>query len=101
MPLETPGGEQIRDYSHLYSSFWQIFVSFQLDPKLDINFQARDARNMFATFVSLFEQSSLLNKHQFDLAPTEKAYSDFAQLPKFDLGEANEGREGLVAAALA
>lgn len=42
------------DYSHLYSSFFDIFVGFQTDPKqFDHNYCMREARNVYASFVNL------------------------------------------------
>jgi hypothetical protein len=69
----------ILDYSHLYSNFYDIFTGFQLDPKnFNLNFQIRETRSVFASFVNLMESNALLmnQKVKFDLHPLEKGYKD-------------------------
>ena len=67
------------DYSHLYTNFYDIFTGFQLDPKnFNLNFQVRETRSVFASFVNLMESNALLmnQKVKFDLHPLEKGYKD-------------------------
>lgn len=57
------------DYSHLYKSFYDIFVGQILDPKnFDLNFVMRETRNMYASFVNIMDSNALLmkKKHNFD-----------------------------------
>lgn len=44
------------DYSHLYNSFFDIFVGHQTDPKqFDLTYAMRENRNVYASFVNLME----------------------------------------------
>ncbi len=68
------------DYSHLYSSFFDIFVGHQTDPKqFDTNFAVRETRNIYASFVNLMEGAHAIvmqHKVKFDANPLEKAYRE-------------------------
>ena len=70
--------EQIKDYSHLYRNFYDIFVGHHIDQKgFDLNFAVRDTRNVYASFVNLMENNILMqNKHKFDKNPLERGYSN-------------------------
>ncbi len=51
---DLAGGVAVQDYSHLYKSFYDIFVGGILEPKtFDLQFVVRDTRNTYAQFVSL------------------------------------------------
>lgn len=44
------------DYTHLFSSFFDIFVGHQTDPKsFEMNYVMRENRNVYASFVNLME----------------------------------------------
>jgi hypothetical protein len=59
-----PGGMQVVDYSHLYKSFYDIFVGQVLEPKtFDLQFVVRDTRNTYAQFVSLMTMDMKRNKY--------------------------------------
>ena len=78
-PPKAKLDEQVVDYSHLYNSFYDIFVGFQQEPKVfDLNFCVRDTRNCYATFVNLIDSNALAmkNPHQFSANPLEKGYKD-------------------------
>ena len=68
------------DYSHLYSSFFDIFVGHQTEPKsFDLSFAMRENRNVYASFVNLMEGAHAVQMQQkvkFDANPLEKAYRD-------------------------
>jgi hypothetical protein len=69
------------DYSHLYKSFYDIFVGQVLEPKtFDLQFVVRDTRNTYAQFVSLMTIDQKRNKYQFDQAPLEKSSNDYMQM---------------------
>ncbi len=52
------------DYSHLYKSFYDIFVGQVLEPKtFDLQFVVRDTRNTYAQFVSLMTIDQKRNKY--------------------------------------
>ena len=74
------------DYSHLYSSFYDIFVSHQTDPKqFDPQYVMRECRTIYASFVSLMEGSQMIllqNKVKFDANPLEKAFRDHKESKK-------------------
>ena len=68
------------DYTHLYSSFFDIFVGHQTDQKyFDIAYAMRENRNVYASFVNLMEGAlavQMQQKIKFDANPLEKAYRD-------------------------
>ena len=68
------------DYSHLYRSFYDIFVGCNNDTKgFELNFAVRECRNINANFVNLMESNLMLaGKHKFEKHPLEKGYKDFA-----------------------
>lgn len=73
---ELAGGLAVQDYSHLYKSFYDIFVGQILEPKtFDLAFVVRDTRNTYAQFVSLMSIDK--KKYHFDQAPLEKSLHDF------------------------
>lgn len=93
--------EGIKDYSKIFSSFYDIFVGNQTDPKnFDLNYAVRDARNMYAAFVNLLDRNAILlnQKYTFDKAPTEFTYKDFGIFPQHilkDMGKnLNDLEEG-------
>ena len=46
---DLAGGVAVQDYSHLYKSFYDIFVGQILEPKtFDLAFVVRDTRNTYA-----------------------------------------------------
>jgi len=78
-PISAAADDHL-DYSHLYSSFFDIFVGHQTDPKsFELNFAMREARNIYASFVNLMEGAHAVlmqNKVKFEANPLEKAYRD-------------------------
>ena len=49
METDLAGGVAVQDYSHLYKSFYDIFVGQILEPKtFDLAFVVRDTRNTYA-----------------------------------------------------
>ena len=51
----------MKDYSHLYRNFYDIFVGHHIDMKsFDLNFAVRDTRNMFASFVNLMDNHMMM-----------------------------------------
>jgi len=63
-----------KDYSHLYRSFYDIFVGHYSGIKdFDLNYCVRDARNVYASFVNLLDTNALLmqQKHKFERHPLE------------------------------
>ena len=70
--------EQIKDYSHLYRNFYDIFVGHHIDQKgFDLNFAVRDTRNVYASFVNLMGNNiHMMNKRKFDKNPLERGYSN-------------------------
>ena len=89
VPKPVVETDQILDYSHLYKSFYDIFVGQYTDPKnFDLQFVVRDTRNVYAAFVNIMDSNSLTmkKKHQFDQAPTEKSLQDYyTQVPNLFL----------------
>jgi len=73
--------DEVVDYSGHFNCFYDIFVGFVLDSKnFDLNYTIRDSRNIYANFVNLLGNSSLLIrqvKHNFSAAPTEIGYKDY------------------------
>lgn len=54
-PLASVDDESL-DYSHLYSSFYDIFVGYQTsNSSFDVQYAMRENRNIYATFVNLME----------------------------------------------
>jgi hypothetical protein len=73
-------GLKVRDYSHLYKSFYDIFVGQVLEPKtFDLQFVVRDTRNTYAAFVSLMTSVDVKKKYQFEQAPMERSLADYYQ----------------------
>ena len=65
METDLAGGVAVKEYSHLYKSFYDIFVGQILEPKtFDLAFVVRDTRNTYAQFVSLMSIDK--KKYQFD-----------------------------------
>jgi hypothetical protein len=53
-----------KDYSHLYTNFYDIFAGHQSDKlAFDLNYCMRDARNLYATFVNLIESNAVAMKN--------------------------------------
>lgn len=77
-PKKKEEDEELLDYSHLYSSFYDIFVGHQVDQKqFDQNYALREIRNVYASFVNLMSNApALQNKIKFDMNPLEKAKRD-------------------------
>ena len=76
--------EELRDYTHIFSSFYDIFVGNQVDPKnFDLNHVVRETRNLYASFVNLMDTNAVImkQKFQFDKAPTEMGYKDYGIFP--------------------
>jgi hypothetical protein len=76
--------EGVVDYSKVFSSFYDIFVGNQIDPKnFDLSYAVRDTRNLYAVFVNIMDKNAILlnQKYQFDKAPTEFTYKDFGIFP--------------------
>ena len=58
--------EELRDYTHIFSSFYDIFVGNQVDPKnFDLNHVVRETRNLYATFVNLMDTNAITMKQKF------------------------------------
>ena len=78
---ELVAGMNVMDYSHLYKSFYDIFVGSILEPKtFDLQFVMRDTRNTYAAFVSLMTmEGNAKKKYQFEQAPLERSAQDYAQ----------------------
>ena len=99
-----PGGLAVVDYSHLYKSFYDIFVGQVLEPKtFDLQFVVRDTRNTYAQFVSLMTVDMKRNKYQFEQAPLEKSSNDYLQMMPslFNLGGTSGTSSDLMMQALA
>lgn len=74
----------IKDFSKIFSSFYDIFVGHQTDPKnFDLNYVVRDTRNVYASFVNLMDSNAVAmkQKHKFDKAPLEMGYKDYGIFP--------------------
>lgn len=74
----------IKDYSSLFSSFYDIFVGQQTDPKnFDLSYVVRDTRNLYASFVNLMDSNAVAmrQKHRFERAPLEMGYRDYGIFP--------------------
>ena len=90
---KPPVDEGLSDYTHLFNSFYDIFVGHHLDPKnFDLNYAVRDCRNLYATFVNLLDSNAVLmkQKHKFEKAPLEMDYKDYGIFPSSmlrDLGK--------------
>ena len=72
------------DYSEIFSSFYDIFVGNQTDPKnFDLNYVVRETRNMYASFVNLMDSNAVAmkQKFKFDKAPLEMGYKDYGIFP--------------------
>ena len=58
--------EGLKDYSGLYTSFYDIFVGQQLEPKsFDLNHAVRETRNVYASFVNLLDTNAVAMKQKF------------------------------------
>lgn len=67
--------QDVIDYSHLYSNFYEIFNSFVLNPKFfDPSVALRETRNLYSTYISLMDSNILFAAPQFkfEAAPLEK-----------------------------
>lgn len=75
-PVKIDENDQdVIDYSHLYSNFYEIFNSFVLNPKFfDPSVALRETRNLYSTYISLMDSNILFAAPQFkfEAAPLEK-----------------------------
>lgn len=88
VPKKTIDVSECLDYSHLYRSFYDIFVGNQIGKEsFDLNYAIRETRNIYASFVNLIETNALLMKHkyQFDADPLERIKGDYQALNHFSL----------------
>lgn len=72
------------DYTEIFSSFYDIFVGNQIDPKnFDLSYVVRETRNLYASFVNLMDSNAVAmkQKYKFAQAPTEMGYKDFGIFP--------------------
>lgn len=69
------------DYSHIYRSFYDIFVGCFTDLKgFDVSFAVRETRNIYASFVNLMASDLVLSqKHKFEKHPLELGYKEYLQ----------------------
>lgn len=59
-PDQAKQDEELKDYSHLYSNFYDIFVGQQVNSKeFDLNYAVRESRNIYASFVNLMESNHI------------------------------------------
>ena len=73
--------QNVIDYSHIYSSFYDIFNSYIQNPKyFDPSVTLRETRNLYSSYISLMDSNILFAAPQFkfDAAPLEKTYYDYA-----------------------
>lgn len=55
--------EGIKDYTDIFSSFYDIFVGNQIDPKaFDLPYVVRETRTMYASFVNLMDSNAVAMK---------------------------------------
>jgi hypothetical protein len=51
------------DYTEIFSSFYDIFVGNQIDPKnFDLSYVVRETRNLYASFVNLMDSNAVAMK---------------------------------------
>jgi hypothetical protein len=82
--------EGICDYSDIFSSFYDIFVGNQIDPRaFDLAYVVREARTMYASFVNLMDSNAVAmkQKFKFDKAPLEMGIRDYGVFPNFILND--------------
>jgi hypothetical protein len=67
---ETTTSKDVVDYSHIYTSFYDIFNSFVQNPKyFDPSIALREMRNLYSTYISLMDSNILFSAPSFKFSP--------------------------------
>lgn len=67
---EITSSKDVVDYSHIYSSFYDIFNSYVQNPKyFDPSIALRETRNLYSTYISLMDSNILFSAPSFKFSP--------------------------------